>query len=196
MGLELAEQFSWQLPDVVIYPTGGGTGLIGMWKGFHELRELGWLSSDRLPRMVAVQSTGCCPIARAFERGERFATPFENASTIASGLRVPAAVGDFLILDAVRESAGCAVAVDEASLPRWMAEAASLEGVSFGPESAACVGALEVLSQRGWLRAEERIVIFNTAAAHKYAEAASAPLPRLDVSKPLDWEWIARGGAT
>jgi threonine synthase len=195
MGLELAEQFTWQLPDVIVYPTGGGTGLVGMWKGFQELRELGWLSTDRLPRMVAVQSTGCCPIATAFERGERFATPFDNASTIASGLRVPVAVGDFLILDAVRQSEGCALAVDEASLPRWMAEAASLEGLSAGPESAACVGAVEVLSQRGWLRPEERIVIFNTAAAHKYVEAASAPLPRLDVSQPLDWQWIARGGA-
>ncbi len=196
MGLELAEQFSWQLPDVVIYPTGGGTGLIGMWKAFSELRELGWLNGESMPRMVAVQSSGCCPIVRAFERGERFATPFEGACTIASGLRVPAAVGDFLILDAVRQSGGCAVAVDEASLPRWMAEAASSEGVSFGPESAACVGALEVLSRQGWLRPEERIVLFNTAAAHKYAEAAFAPLPRLDVNQPLDWECIARGGAT
>ena len=196
MGLELAEQFEWRLPDVILYPTGGGTGLIGMWKAFQELRRLGWLRSDKLPRMIAVQSDGCAPIPRAFEKGSRFADPWENAATCASGLRVPAAVGDFMILDAIRESGGSAAAVPEGKIIPAMKAAIADEGLSICPESAACVGALEVLSQRGWLRPEDRIVIFNTAAAHKYAEAASAPLPRLDVSKPLDWEWIARGGAT
>ena len=112
MGLELAEQFDWQLPDVILYPTGGGTGLIGMWKAFNELRAIGWLASDKRPRMVAVQSEGCCPIVTAFEKGDRFAELHQNAATIASGIRVPAAVGDFMILDAIRESGGCAIAVE------------------------------------------------------------------------------------
>ena len=114
MGLELAEQFDWQLPDVILYPTGGGTGLIGMWKAFQELKALGWLDSPKFPRMVSVQSTGCAPIAKAFESGSRFAEPFANAATIASGIRVPAAVGDFMILDAVKESGGLALQVEEA----------------------------------------------------------------------------------
>src|SRR5205807_992284 len=108
MGLELAEQFDWHLPDVILYPTGGGTGLIGMWKAFQELRELGWLWTDQLPRLIACQSEGCAPIVRAFETGQRFAEPIENARTIASGLRVPAAVGDFMMLDALRASGGLA----------------------------------------------------------------------------------------
>ena len=120
MGLELAEQFSWDLPDVIVYPTGGGTGLIGMWKAFDELAELGWLRREHRPRMVAVQSTGCAPIVRAFEAGARFAEPFADAKTIASGIRVPVAVGDFMILDAVRASGGRAVAVDETRPRYWM----------------------------------------------------------------------------
>ena len=118
MGLELAEQFDWQLPDVILYPTGGGTGLIGMWKAFAELPTLGWLEADKLPRMVSVQSDGCAPIVRAFEAGERFAEPFANARTIASGLRVPAAVGDFMILDAIRASGGTAIAVERGAARR------------------------------------------------------------------------------
>src|SRR5256712_3267035 len=120
MGLELAEQFDWELPDVILYPTGGGTGLIGMWKAFHELDDLGWLKSPKKPRMISCQSDGCAPIALAFERGERFAKKFENAATIASGLRVPAAVGDFMILDAVRASGGLALATPEGDIPKWM----------------------------------------------------------------------------
>jgi threonine synthase len=116
MGLELAEQCHWKLPDVILYPTGGGTGLIGMWKAFQELAAIGWLDSDRMPRMVSVQSSGCCPIASAFERNARFAEPHLGAATIASGIRVPVAIGDFMILDAVRESRGCAVAVEESRM--------------------------------------------------------------------------------
>lgn len=140
MGLELAEQLGWRLPDVILYPTGGGTGLIGMWKAFQELRELGWLESGTMPRLVAVQSEGCAPIVRAFQRGERFAEPFRNAATIASGIRVPAAVGDFMILDAIRESGGQAIAVEESRIASWMQLAASSEGISLCPEAAACVG--------------------------------------------------------
>ena len=137
MGLELAEQLEWSLPDVIVYPTGGGTGLIGMWKAFHELLALGWLENDSLPRMVAVQSNGCDPIVRAFESGERFAEPVTNARTIARGIRVPGAVGDFMILDAVRESGGCAVAVAEESITGWMKLASRAEGIGFCPEAGA-----------------------------------------------------------
>lgn len=193
MGLELAEQFDWQLPDVILYPTGGGTGLIGMWKAFAELAALGWLDSERRPRMVAVQSTGCAPIVRAFEAGERFAELFSPAATIASGIRVPAAVGDFMILDAVRESAGRAIAVNEARIYEWMNLATSLEGVSVCPETAACVGALEQLAAEGWIAPEERVVVFNTGAAQKYPEAMAVDLPRLCKSGPLDWDRIERG---
>lgn len=190
MGLELAEQCNWELPDVILYPTGGGTGLIGMWKAFAELAAIGWLNSERRPRMVSVQSTGCCPIVRAFEAGERFAEPFANASTIASGLRVPVAVGDFMILDAVRESGGCAVAADENRLREWMDLAISAEGISICPETAACVGALEQLSNSGWIKSEERVVIFNTGAVQKYPEAMRCEMPRMQKDH-VDWDAIA-----
>jgi threonine synthase len=190
MGLELAEQFDWRLPDVILYPTGGGTGLIGMWKAFDELAQIGWLESDRRPRMISVQSDGCCPIVRAFEQGERFAEPFPQPETIARGLRVPAAVGDFMILDAVRESGGCAIAVEEARLREWLELAASTEGVSVCPETAACVGALQKMVQSGQVRADERVVIFNTGAAQKYLEAIRSPAPRIDLNLPIDWDVI------
>ena len=196
MGLELAEQFDWKLPDVILYPTGGGTGLIGMWKAFAELRELGWLKGDRMPRMVSVQSTGCAPIVTAFDRGERFAEPFANAATIASGIRVPVAVGDFMILDAVRASGGLAIAVEEARIREWLELAFRLEGIGVCPESAACIGALESLTARGWIRPDERVVIFNTGAAQKYVEAIRCELPKLDVSAPIDWERVAIGAGS
>ena len=187
MGLELAEQCDWRLPDVILYPTGGGTGLIGMWKAFAELAVLGWLDSQARPRMVAVQSDGCCPIVRAFEQGNRFAGPFENARTIASGLRVPVAVGDFMILDAVRESGGRAVAVQEELLAEWMHLAMRLEGIGLCPEAAACVGAIESLVAQNWIETDERVVLFNTGAAQKYPEAMAVDLPRLDKNSPIDW---------
>lgn len=190
MGLELAEQFQWSLPDVILYPTGGGTGLIGMWKAFHELRQIGWLKAEQMPRMVAVQSTGCAPIVRAYDAGERFATPFAGAETIARGIRVPAAVGDFMILDAVRESGGLAIAVDEQRLREWMELAISREGIPVCPESAACVGACRELQQSGWIRPHERVVIFNTGAAQKYVEAIESKLPHIDLQSPLDWKAI------
>jgi threonine synthase len=193
MGLELAEQFGWELPDVILYPTGGGTGLIGMWKAFAELEALGWLGSNRKPRMVAVQSTGCAPIVRAFEAGERHAEPFAGAATIASGIRVPAAVGDFMILDAVRQSGGLAFAVAEERIRDWMELAVRSEGIAVCPEAAACVGAAEQLSASGWIGPDERVVIFNTGAAQKYPEAMAASLPRLDKNTPIDWDRIAQG---
>lgn len=187
MGLELAEQFDWELPDVILYPTGGGTGLIGMWKAFNELEAIGWLKTSRKPKMISCQSDGCAPIANAFAKGERFAAKFENAATIASGIRVPAAVGDFMILDAVRQSGGLALATPEADIPKWMRLAASKEGLAVCPETAVCLGALEVLLKRGSIQRADRIVIFNTGAAQKYPEAVNEQLERIDIGKPLDW---------
>jgi len=192
MGLELAEQCDWRLPDVIVYPTGGGTGLIGMWKAFAELRALGWLDSDTMPRMVSVQSDGCAPIARAFDAGERFATPWEHAATCASGLRVPGAVGDFMILDAVRESRGCAVAIPEARIQEAMGRAVRLEGVSVCPEAAACVLAVERLVADGRIRRRDRVIIFNTGAATKYVEAVPLDLPVIDDPAAVDFDLIAR----
>src|SRR5262245_3839186 len=193
MGLELAEQFDWRLPDVILYPTGGGTGLVGMWKAFAELTALGWLESEKLPRMVSVQSDGCAPIVRAFEAGQRFAEPFANAHTVASGLRVPAAVGDFMILDAIRASGGTAIAVDEGRLTEWLRLAAWLEGIPICPEAAACVGALETLTAHGWIKPHEQVVIFNTGAAQKYVETIRCDLPRIDMKQTIDWNQIESG---
>jgi threonine synthase len=168
MGYELAEQMGWSLPDVIIYPTGGGTGLIGMWKAFEEMEQLGWIGAER-PRMVTVQSEGCAPMVRAFHEGEAFAAPWQGAKTIADGLRVPAAVGDFLILRALRESQGTAVAVpDEA-----MIEAANLLGRSQGifacPEGGATLAAFQHLRGQGWIGEDETVVLFNTGSGLKYA---------------------------
>jgi threonine synthase len=188
MGLELAEQTGWRLPDVILYPTGGGTGLIGMWKAFKELRELGWLQTDRLPRLVACQSDGCAPIVRAWEAGARFAEPFPNAHTVASGLRVPAAVGDFMMLDAIRASAGCAAAGREERIVHWMRQAASMEGIPLCPEAAVCLDCLEMLRADGRVGPDEEVVVFNTGAAQKYPEAVPLDLPRLDKDRPVDYD--------
>lgn len=190
MGLELAEQFDWTLPDVILYPTGGGTGLIGMWKAFRELEAIGWLKSKRKPRMVSCQSDGCAPIATAFARGERFARKVENAATMASGIRVPVAVGDFMILDAVRESGGSAVATPEGQIPHWMYHVTSREGIAICPETAVCFTALKMLLEQRLITSRERVLIFNTGAAQKYPETIHAPLPRVDVSKPVEWDKI------
>ena len=187
MGLELAEQLGWTLPDVIVYPTGGGTGLIGMWKAFAELRQLGWLKSDRMPRMVAVQSDGCAPIPRAFDAGERFASPWENATTCASGLRVPAAVGDFMILDAVREIGGWAVAVEESRIADAMRRAIASEGIALCPESAACVLGIEKLVARGCISRNDRVVLFNTGAANKYIEIIPLKLPTIENARDVDY---------
>ena len=192
MGLELAEQFDWQLPDVILYPTGGGTGLIGMWKAFDELGQLGWLKDSKRPRMVAVQSDGCCPIVRAFEAGKRFAEPFENPATLASGIRVPSAVGAFMILDAIRESGGKAVAVPEEKILSYMELTAKTEGISICPEAAACIGALDILSEERWIGPDDEVVIFNTAAAQKYPDIKELRFPTIDIGKPIDWDSILK----
>jgi len=171
MGLEIAEQLGWRLPDVIVYPTGGGTGLIGMWKAFDELEALGWLEDTKRPRLVAVQSEGCAPIVRAFEAGERFAERFDNAATIASGLRVPAAVADFMILDAVRESKGTAIAVEEARITEWMRLTASTEGITIGPEPSACIGAVEGMAASGAIGPDEEVLVLGCGNAQKYPHA-------------------------
>jgi threonine synthase len=193
MGLELAEQLGWRLPDVILYPTGGGTGLIGMWKAFAELTELGWLKDAKLPKLVSCQSDGCAPIVRAFEAGQRFAEPFPNARTIASGLRVPAAVGDFMILDAIRASGGWAVAGREENIVGWMRRVAEREGIAICPETAVCFDVLETLRADGRVGADDEVVVFNTGAAQKYPEAVRFDLPRIDKDRPIDYEGIVQG---
>ncbi|HXG85523.1 MAG TPA: threonine synthase [Pyrinomonadaceae bacterium] len=172
MGYELAEQFDWNLPDVVLYPTGGGTGLIGMWKAFDEMEAMGWIGKKR-PRMVSVQSVGCAPIVRAFHEGETFAAEFPNAETVASGLRVPKAIGDFLILDALRKSNGTAVAVTDEELIHATKEIGAAEGLFCAPEGAACLPALRKMIEQNLVAENETVVIFNTGAGVKYLEAFS-----------------------
>ena len=172
MGYELAEQFDWDLPDVIIYPTGGGTGLIGMWKAFDEMEQMGWIGSKR-PRMVTVQASGCAPIVRAFEEGKRFADEFPNAQTTASGLRVPRAIGDFLILDALRASGGAAIAVTDEELIDATKEIGAAEGIFCAPEGAACLPALKKLMEDGSVKPDEQVVLFNTGSGVKYIESFS-----------------------
>ncbi|HVF57821.1 MAG TPA: threonine synthase [Pyrinomonadaceae bacterium] len=170
LGYELAEQMDWQLPEVIVYPTGGGTGLIGMWKAFDEMEALGWIDGRR-PRMVTVQAAGCAPIVRAFEEGKRFADEFPDAATVASGLRVPRAIGDFLILDALRASKGAAIAVTDEELLAATREIGAAEGIFVAPEGAACLPALKVLMERREIESDDRIVLFNTGAGVKYLES-------------------------
>jgi len=185
MGLELADQLDWQLPDVILYPTGGGTGLIGMWKAFSELGALGWLDAPGKPRLYACQSDGCPPIADAWARGERFAEPAADPRTLASGIRVPAAVGDFMILDSVRESGGAALSADESRLVEWMRLANRAEGIALCPEAAACLDVLDGLVDDGTVAPDERVVVFNTGAAQKYVEVIDVDLPA--VAAPVDY---------
>jgi threonine synthase len=169
LGYELAEQLDWVLPDVILYPTGGGTGLIGMWKAFDEMEALGWIGAAR-PRMFSVQASGCAPIVRAFEAGETAAAEFPDAHTCASGLRVPKAVGDFLMLKILRESNGGAITVDDAAMISVTREVGSAEGLFVAPEGAACFAALKSLVASGKIAREEQVVIFNTGSGIKYLD--------------------------
>jgi len=184
MGLEVAEQLGWTLPDVIFYPTGGGTGLIGMWKVFDELERIGWIDGNR-PRMVAVQSTGCAPIVRAFDQGREFAEPWQNAQTMASGLRVPAALGDFLILRAIRESNGFALAIPDEVILEARAEVGKDEGLLLSPEGAATYAAYRQALAEGRVGKTDRVVLFNCGNGLKY------PMPdtdlRIDRHKPVDY---------
>jgi len=179
MGFELAEQLGWELPDAIFYPTGGGTGLIGMWKAFDELEAVGLIGPKR-PRMYAVQAEGCAPIVRAFEKGEEFAERWEHAATVATGIRVPKAVGDFLILRAVRESGGAALAVAEDAILRAVEDAARDDGFLFCPEGGAVLAAWRLARERGLVSADERVLLFNCANGNKY--------PLTDRSKRLELE--------
>ena len=169
MGYEIAEQLHWHLPDVIIYPTGGGTGLIGMWKAFAEFEELGWIDGRR-PRMVSVQASGCAPIVKAFDEDRATAAPWQNAQTIASGLRVPQAVGDFLMLRAIRESGGTAFSVGDDEMLAEIPHVGNAEGIFFCPEGAACVAALRRLVANGWIKPDDEVLIFNTASGLKYLD--------------------------
>jgi len=179
LGYEIAEQLNWKLPDVILYPTGGGTGLIGMWKAFDEMERLGWIdppkdgfavANNKRPRMFSVQASGCAPIVRAFEAGEKFATEFPYAHTVASGLRVPKAIGDFLMLQILRDSNGGAIAIDDDEMIRAVREVGSKEGLFVAPESAACFVALKKLRASGKIDIGERVVIFNTGSGIKYLD--------------------------
>ena len=187
MGLELAEQLGWEVPDVIFYPTGGGTGLIGMWKAFQELREIGWISG-KLPRMVAVQASGCAPIVKAWRNGLEHAPRWENAYTLASGIRVPQAVGDFLIVRAVRASGGFGIEVDDAAITAALHRTSREDGLLLCPEGAATVAGYEKALELGWIKPSERTVLFNCASGLKY------PLPpvtrSLDRHAPIDFDQL------
>ncbi len=188
MGLELAWQMDWSLPDVIFYPTGGGTGLIGMWKAFEELRQLGWITGG-LPRMVAVQATGCAPIVRAFEAGSTHAVPWQDAHTVAAGIRVPVAIGDFLILDAIRTSGGFAMAVDDESILQERDRVAMQDGLLLAPEGAATVAAWRRALENGLVGDDERVVLFNCASGLKYP---MAPVTQeLDITRDIDFTRLA-----
>jgi threonine synthase len=170
MGYEIAEQLGWELPDVILYPTGGGTGLIGMWKAFDEMERMGWIGSRR-PRMISVQAEGCAPIVRAFQSGASAGADIPNAHTVAAGLRVPRAIGDFIMLDILRESRGNAVSVSDDELIRAVKDIGSTEGIFAAPEGAACLPALKTLLARGDVDQSERVVLFNTGSGLKYLDA-------------------------
>lgn len=176
MGIEVAEDLGWRLPDVVVYPTGGGTGLVGMWKAFDELEAMGLIGPAR-PRMVSVQAQGCAPIVRAFEAGERFAQPWHGATTRAGGIRVPSAVGDFLVLEAVRESGGTAVAVPEDAIDEHQRLAGRLGAGYVSPETAAVLAAIRQLVEDDWIDPDEQVVAFDTGIGHKYPPPAGLPSP-------------------
>jgi threonine synthase len=170
MAYELAEQMDWQWPDWIVYPTGGGTGMVGMWKAFAELEEIGWMPRGRRPRMISVQAEGCAPIVRAFARGTANADPWENAATVADGLRVPRAIGDFLILRAIRESGGTAIAVSDREMIDGMLTIGRTEGLSAAPEGGATLAAVQHLVAAGTIQPSESVVLFNTGGALKYLE--------------------------
>jgi len=189
MGFELAEQLGWRLPDAIVYPTGGGTGLIGMWKAFDELEALGLIGADR-PRMFSVQAEGCAPIVRAFEEGKRFASAWDNASTTAAGIRVPSAVGDFLILDCLRESQGAAIAVPERELAAMQGRLAAAGAGYLSLETAAAVAAVPMLLETQKIDRNEEVVVFDTGAGFKSVTPGDLPAPLHVVNDPDRWEGI------
>jgi len=186
MGLEVAEQFDWKLPDVIIYPTGGGTGIIGMWKVFDELEELGWIGSER-PRMVSVQAEGCAPIVKAYDEGLKESTFFQNAETKASGLRVPKALGDFLVLNAARDSGGKCISVNDDELMKGVSDIAKHEGMFACPEGAATYAALKKMLEEGSVDKSERVVLFNTGSGLKYTDLFKVEAPIVDPKEKFNY---------
>ncbi|MEO6090613.1 MAG: threonine synthase [Umezawaea sp.] len=184
MGYEVVEQLGWRCPDVILYPTGGGVGLIGIHKALLEMRELGWITG-KLPRLVAVQATGCAPIVRAFEAGERTSEPWPESKTIAFGINVPKALGDFLVLDALYDTGGTAIAVDDEALLAAQQLCARLEGAFVCPEGAAAFAAVRLLREKGWLGSDEEVVVLNTGAGIKYPDTVTVTVPVLDIGEKL-----------
>ncbi|MCP3029415.1 threonine synthase [Halobacillus sp. A5] len=181
MGIELAEQLNWQLPDVILYPTGGGVGLIGIYKALQELKQLGWISAEqKMPRLAAVQSEGCAPIVDAWKKGEKESSFFENSETIAFGINVPKAIGDFLVLDAIYETNGCAIAVKDEELLEEQERIARFEGSFVCPEGAAAFLAARKLREDGWIKEEEQVVVLNTGAGIKYPDTVDIEVPTLE----------------
>ncbi|MBQ03390.1 threonine synthase [Candidatus Bathyarchaeota archaeon] len=187
MGIEVVEQFEWSLPDVIIYPTGGGTGIIGMWKVFDELEELGWIGSER-PKMVSVQASGCAPIPKAFEEEKGESEFWQNAETLATGLRVPHALGDFLVLNAARESGGSALAVTDDEIIDGIGQIAKEEGLFVCPEGAATFAALKYLIDDGKVDKDERVVLFNTGSGIKYTTLFEIDAPVFDIGEKIDYK--------
>lgn len=185
MGLEIAEQFDWQVPDVILYPTGGGVGLIGIYKALKELQELGWIAEGKMPKLVAVQSKGCAPIVKAWEEGKNDSEPWEDSSTIAFGINVPKALGDFLVLDAIYNTEGCAIAIDDETLLKEQANIAAREGAFVCPEGAAAFAAARQLKESGWIQEGERVVVLNTGAGIKYPDTVHIDAPILQPGENL-----------
>ncbi len=177
MGYEILEQMNWDPPDYILYPTGGGVGIIGIWKAIKEMKQLGWIDGEKNPKMVAVQARGCAPIVRAHERGENFASEWTEPKTIAAGIRVPKALGDFLVLEAIRESGGTAIAVSDEEIIKAIVKTAKLEGIFICPEGAANVVALEKLLEKGWIKPQEKVLILNTGSGMKYSTTLNFDFP-------------------
>jgi len=175
MGYEIVEQLGFEVPDVIIYPTGGGTGIVGIWKALYEMEQLGWIGSQR-PRMICVQAEGCAPLVNAYKKGQEFADPFENPSTLAAGMRVPAAVGDFLVIRAVRESGGTALTVDDDQMIDSVRTMAKFEGIFSAPEGGATLSALQLMIDSGEIGRDERVVLLNTGSALKYLDVLGPEL--------------------
>jgi len=184
MGLEIAEQFGWKVPDVILYPTGGGVGIIGIYKGLRELQEIGWIG-DKMPRLVSVQASGCAPIVKAWEEGKSESDFWKNSQTIAFGINVPKAIGDFLVLEAIKETAGCAVAVDDKDILHAQAQLAANEGIFVCPEGAATLAAATMLKKGGWIKQDEEVLLLNTGAGLKYPDTVDIKVPVLEPDDDL-----------
>ncbi|WP_164215199.1 threonine synthase [Virgibacillus sp. YIM 98842] len=185
MGLEIAEQFDWEVPDVILYPTGGGVGLIGIYKALRELQELGWINKEKMPRLAAVQSEGCAPIVKAWQEGKKESAFWDNSETLAFGINVPKALGDFLVLQAIYETAGCAVSVSDQALLEEQKLISQQEGLFICPEGAAAFHAARKLRNEGWIKKEEKVVVLNTGAGIKYPNTVSVDVPILEPNESI-----------